>query len=309
MTLKQQAEKFMTQIKARRRNPVRLATAAAYQSHLNKWILPLLGSEDLAKIENGVVKNFIQKLTESDLKPASITAILTVVKMVVASAVDENGNQLFPRVWNHEFLDTPIISKSEQDAPILPLKALETAIKRAKGTDKALYALLAGTGLRVGEALALMVGPDDGKNSFWQPETKTLVVRTTVVKGKIQDGPKTEAGIRVVDLSEELNVFLTNNLSQTETGLLFKSEKGGIVRTNTAYEHLENVGIKEGFHAFRRFRITHLEGVNCPPGLQRFWTGHSASDTHEGYIKFGEKIQERKDWVERAGLGFRLEAV
>jgi len=31
-----------------------------------------------------------------------------VVKLVVASAVSEDGEEMFPRKWNHEFLDMPV---------------------------------------------------------------------------------------------------------------------------------------------------------------------------------------------------------
>jgi integrase len=307
MTFKSQAETFLAGIQNRRRNPARVATVKAYKSFLNVHILPLIGEKQLKDVENGTLKGLVVELAKAGLKPASITSIVSVVKQVVGSAVDENGNQLYPRKWNNDFLDLPVIKLAEQDAPIVPVKTLERALGRAQGQDKALYALLAGTGLRVGEALALMVGSDDGKNSFWQPEEGILTIRTTVVNGKIQDSPKTEAGIRLVDLDPQLNDFLISHL-ETAPGLLFKSEKGGLVRTNTAYEHLEDAGIKEGFHSFRRFRITHLESVGVPPGLQRFWTGHAAEDVHQNYIKFGEKIEERKTWAVKAGLGFQLEA-
>ena len=306
MTLKQQAETFMAQIQTRRRNPVRQATVKAYRSHLDKWILPLLGGEDLAKIENGLVKNFIRKLSEAKLSAASITSIFNVVKQIVASAVDENGNRLYERTWNADFLDLPVINPASQKSPCVASDAIQKAVETAKGQDKALYALLAGSGLRIGEALALMTGPDDGKNSFWQPETGVVTIRTTVVNGKIQTSPKTEAGNRQVDLSEELNVFLTSHI-ETKIGLLFASAAGSPMRQMTAYEHLKKVGIP-GFHSFRRFRITHLDTVGVPPGLQRFWTGHAAGDVHETYIKMGGKIEERKEWAKRAALGFQLEA-
>jgi integrase len=307
MTFKTQADIFLKGIQNRRRNPARAATVKAYRSFLNGHILPLIGEKEVSEVENGTLKALVVELVKSELKPASITSIVSVVKQVVGSAVDENGNQLFPRVWNNDFLDLPIIKATEQDAPIVPVKKLQEALRRAQGQDKALYALLAGTGLRIGECLSLMVGPDDGRNSFWQPETGILTIRTTLTGGKIQPAPKTEAGIRQVDLDPRLNDFLLSHC-ETTPGLLFKSEIGGTVRTNTAYEHLRNAGIKEGFHAFRRFRITHLDTVGVPPGLQRFWTGHAAGDVHETYIRMGEKIEERKTWAAKAGLGFQLEA-
>jgi hypothetical protein len=39
--------------------------------------------------------------------------------MVVASVTDDDGNQVYPRKWNHEFIDMPIVEQSEQNRPSL----------------------------------------------------------------------------------------------------------------------------------------------------------------------------------------------
>jgi len=41
---------------------------------------------------------------------------MQVVKMVVASAINENGEELYPRKWNHEFLDLPEVKNQKQPA-------------------------------------------------------------------------------------------------------------------------------------------------------------------------------------------------
>lgn len=41
------------------------------------------------------------------LVASSIRDYVNVVKAVVASAIDDNGEQLFPRKWNDEFIDGP----------------------------------------------------------------------------------------------------------------------------------------------------------------------------------------------------------
>jgi integrase len=72
---------------------------------------------------------------------------------------------------------------------------------------RALIALLAGSGMRVGEALA--IGMPGG--NVWDPEAGTITVRATLVRGRLQEAPKTEAGNRVVDLHPELNTFLRSH--------------------------------------------------------------------------------------------------
>lgn len=61
-----------------------------------------------------------------------------------------------------------------------------------------------------------------------------------------------------------------------------------------------------GFHSLRRFRITHLQSMNVPTVLTKFWAGHAASDMTERYTKMGAQIEERRIWSEKAGLGFQL---
>jgi hypothetical protein len=71
---------------------------------------------------------------------------------------------------------------------------------------------------------------------------------------------------------------------------------------------------KEGFHGFRRFRVTHLETSCVPPALIKYWTGHAASSDGEAvrqtvtdrYIKMGKDTKFRADVAERIGLGFEL---
>jgi integrase len=311
MTFKQRAESFLLEIQSRRRNPVKSATVEAYRSRLNAHILPRLGSLQLATIENGTLKTFVAALSEQKLSPAAINAVVSLVKEVIASAVDANGNEMYPRTWNSDFIDLPVVNPRTQTAPVATPKAVQKALGQAIGQDKALIALLAGSGLRIGEALALMVGPDDGQNSFWQPETATVTIRSTLTPEGIQLTPKTEAGIRQVDLAPELNTFLCTMLLDSElpgSGLLFTSKTGGTMRVASAYDNLRRAGFQDGFHAFRRFRLTHLDGSGVPRGLVKFWAGHAAKDVTERYIRSGESLEERKTWARKAGLGFQLEA-
>ena len=37
--------------------------------------------------------------------------------MVVASAVDKEGEEIYPAKWNHEFMDMPMVEKTKQNTP------------------------------------------------------------------------------------------------------------------------------------------------------------------------------------------------
>lgn len=305
-TILQQADIFMAQLQSRRRHPITQGTLTAYQSRLKSHILPVLGNNLLADIDNGRLKMFVASLSDKGLSASTITGIVKLVQDVISSAVDSNGNELYPRKWNSDFIDAPVVNPMTQDAPILSHKALQKAITGAIGTDKGLYALLAGSGARIGEIEALMVGQDDSQNSFWHPEQNLLIIRSTTVNGHIQPHPKTEAGNREIDLSTKLNNFLLQTL-KPQPGQLFRSRSGSTMRRATAYSHLQDIGIKDGFHSFRRFRITHLEKENVPRSLIQFWAGHSSNkNITDRYIKIGTDLIARKQWAEKAGLGFEI---
>ena len=78
---------------------------------------------------------------------------------------------------------------------------------------------------------------------------------------------------------------------------------------------LEKLGIeKQGFHGFRRFRVTHLESNVIPPALVRYWTGHAKSSDGEvvkqsvtdKYVMMSKDTKFRTEVAERIGLGFQL---
>ena len=301
MTFKTQSRKFLEALETRKRNPVSENTIRAYQSYLRTWILPKLGTTEVAAFENGAMRTFVRTLRP--LAPATVVSIANLVKEIVASAQDANGNELYPRAWNNDFMDLPTVSARDQKTPTIGVPALETAISRTSGQFRALYALLAGTGLRISEALALRSGPDDGRSSVWLPEDHKLVIR-----GQLQNGefvrPKTAAGYREVDINEDMNGVLCQ-LQRPAGDLLFAGHNEGPLPLPTAYDAARRDGIP-GFHSLRRFRITYLENQGVPRGLVQFWAGHSGKGITERYVKAGQDIESRKVWAERVGLGFKL---
>jgi hypothetical protein len=59
-------------------------------------------------MRNGALRQFVEILSAAGL-PKTIVNMVTVVKFVVASAIDEEGDQIHPRIWNHEFIQLPLI--------------------------------------------------------------------------------------------------------------------------------------------------------------------------------------------------------
>lgn len=301
-TLKKQAEAYLKELAGRKRNPIKPATLSAYQSYINIWILPELGRMNLENVENGAMRDLVTKMAEKGLSASTIAGVTNCVKSIVSSANDKNGNELYPRKWNNDFIDAPIVDPKKQKNPVLGGPEVTGAIEHVSGQYRLLFALLAGSGLRISEALALKAVPDR-RSSHWDRDRRVLVIKTALYRGTEQS-TKTPAGVREIDLAVELNTFLS--LTAPKEGLLFTNERqNGPVRLRTAYDVAEVVGVP-GYHSFRRFRVTHLENVGVPRGLIQFWAGHEGKEVTDRYVKIGADIQARREWAEKAGLGFEI---
>ena len=120
-TFRTQGEWWLNHVQARKRSPITPSTAAGFGSYLRKWLYPNLGGLPLSSINNLVVRGLVTKMTEAGLSAKMVNNVVQVVKMVVASAVNEDGEQVHPRTWNHEFIDLPEV-KDQRGSPLLPAR-------------------------------------------------------------------------------------------------------------------------------------------------------------------------------------------
>ena len=235
--------------------------------------------------------------------------LVATVKKVVASAVNDEGEHLFPRAWNHEFLDLPTISKQKQ--PCATKDDVERAIKNATShQEQLLYAVLSGAGLRIAEALSIHVSGTDDQTS-WDQVSATITVRSSIYDGAEQHRVKTQAANRVVDLEPRLNAAIVHFSAEQNIqpgAFLFQSKSGRAMHLRTATARLKKHGIL-GFHSFRRYRITRLRDLGTPEDIVRYWAGHQGAGITDRYSKLAENVELRKEWARRAGLGFELDKV
>ena len=298
MNITEQSKIYIANMQNRKRDPARGNTLAAYQSYLKNWILPNLGSLDLVDVKNGAMKKFVAHLSDKGLAPASIAGITNCVKGVLKSAVNENGDYLFPIQWNSIFIDSPPVNPRDQEGPILSRTDLESALERCTGQFKTLCVLLGATGLRISEALSVRRGVvilDDMKpgHTLWDPEKAVIAVKSQIYRGLEQD-PKTDAGIRQVDLCPEANQYLLTYTTKKVNGeYLFATKDGKPLSLPTVYGWAKKVGIP-GFHSFRRFRITHLRMCMIPEDLIQFAIGHSGKSITDRYSKMAQNVELRK---------------
>jgi integrase len=210
--------------------------------------------------------------------------------------VSSEGEQLHPRNWNFHFIGLPVVDEKKQRKPSLTATEVEQILARAKGRYRVLFALLAGTGLRIGEAFGLKIG-DHLYGDF-----STIRVRQSV---------------REIDVPSSLAAFLKASVGGRTSGFLFQTESGRpLTQRNVLRDGLgkirKDMKLEAGkaFHSFRRFRTSHLRKNRVPWDLQKLWLGHANKDVTDRYA---EQLKEDVDWrkqeAEKAGLGFKLPAL
>jgi site-specific recombinase XerD len=303
-TFREQAEWWLNYVQFRKRNPITPATAAGFESYLKKWLNPNLGGLPLSSVNNLVVKGLVAKMVDNGLSAKMIGNVVQVVKMVVASAVNENGEQVHPRTWNHEFMDIPEVENQRQ--PTFTSDAMKSIISRSAGRERLLFVLLGSTGIRIGEALGIEI------DKHFADGFTTLLIRQKVWNGRVQPFLKTENGRRDVDLHSSIAAMVKDFVGDRRSGFLFSSKSGrpllqsNILRSSLHPILTELVLPKSGAHAFRRFRTTWLRKEHAPEDLIRSWLGHANRNITDAYCKLNEDVQFRKKVAEQVGFGFEL---
>jgi integrase len=153
-------------------------------------------------------------------------------------------------------MDLPIVEHSEQKRPSLKADPISQLIQESDGQEQALYVLLAATGMRVSEALAL-------EKRHFINGGRTIVVEQQVEKDapRIVRHLKTDAARREIDLHPDLAEYLRKYMAGKK-GLLFQTANGtphlhGNLAERWLTPRLIKKGLDEkgmGWHAFKRFR-------------------------------------------------------
>jgi integrase len=172
----------------------------------------------LAEVSNKAVRELVEKMSAVNLSAKTIVNYIQVAKLVIASAVDAEGQEVYPRKWNPDFIQLPVVCKKKQHRPTVTEEDLVDILRRTRERKYvALFALLAETGLRIGEALGV-------KAADFGPNCRVLHVRRSIWRGKEQE-PKTPYSVRVIDIPEVLARELRDYLSDV-SDYLFATVQG-----------------------------------------------------------------------------------
>jgi len=225
-------------------SPVETGHAAQLAKLFGQVAAAPLGDTPLAQIGNAALRMLVDKMQAAGLAPKTIVNYCQVVKLVLASALSVEGEQLYPRKWNHDFIGMPVVLVTEQRRPTLTSEQVAAILPRAESPYRVLFALLAGTGLRIGEALAL-------KASDFSSDFKSIEVRRSMWHGREQS-PKTPSAVRVVDLAEPLATLLSE-YAAGKAGYLFAFANGTPMVQRHALYKLHAAAGKVGLHGLQTF--------------------------------------------------------
>jgi integrase len=255
-------------------------------------------------------------MSKAGLSPKSIENYLQVPKMVVASVTDDDGNQVYPRKWNHEFIDMPVVEQSEQNRPSFSPEIMTGLATYRHPREQMLFLLAGAGGLRIGEALGIEI------DKHLSADYSTITVEQKARRGRVERRVKSVNAKREVDLHPAVAKLLKGFIGTRTTGFLFETRNGTpLTLTNVLRRHLhpalKELGYvnartgdhKAGTHAFRRYRNTYLRNeTSCPKGLRDYWLGHAGNTMDDLYDMVKDNAALRKQKAAEYGVGFELPA-
>jgi integrase len=256
-------------------------------SHLDKYLLPRFGSLPLSAIDERRVQEFIADLTRVEhtwpnglsrkLSPKTIANIIGVLKLIVGESV-----------WREWKVSLPEVPLKEQRC--FSPDEMRQIIDAAVGQWKVMFATLASTGLRCGEAFGLHVEDLD-------LAAARIYVRRSVWNGK-EVSVKTKRGYRAVNIEPALVAMLAAHLGDRKGGRVFQTHNGTPFCKSNVRRKLNQILRKldlapAGLHAFRHGRVSVLQENGVPGDLVKEWVGHSNLRTTSRYTHFRDDFRQQ----------------
>jgi len=279
------------------------------ESQLNKHILPRFGEVPLDAVDEKAVQEFVADLKRAtferrkpkgkDRQPeGDVVKTYRLSRKTILNIVGLVKLILGKKVWMTWDLDLGKPEPPEQR--YFTEEQLKQIIERAEGQYRVLFALLAGTGMRIGEAAGLHVDDLNLDNCV-------IRVRRSVWNGKEQS-PKTVNAVREIDIDPDLAALLRQHIGDKKSGRVFEARNGAPISGNNVLKRvlhplLEKAGIpKAGLHAFRHSRVTILRKNGTPEDLQTLWIGHSSLRTTDRYSHTHQELEYRRLAASKVGL-------
>jgi integrase len=266
------------------------STRSDYRRDLKRYVNPRIGRLRLEQITPRHIAEFIAWLCDEEaqgrhLADATVRRILAPVRSCMRSAMREGlvrhnptqGAALPARDEQRRIEDGTDDLSEDHDVRALTTDQLAALLLVAPAGHRLLFELLAATGLRISEALALRVG-----DLVLDGERPVVCVRRARVRGAFKP-PKSKYGRRQLPIGHELvrALRLRCGASPDPRALLFPGADGGPLHPSNLLMRVfkpaaEEAGVPwAGFHTLRHTCASRLfaEGRNAVQ-VQR-WLGHS----------------------------------
>jgi integrase len=235
---------------------------------LRVHVLPALGDRPLASLRRSDVQGLVKALSES-LSPGSVRNVHDVLSRVLSAAVEDRVIAHSPcrRIVLPALTDSEVVPPSVDDVATLSAAVPQRA--------RALVVLLAGSGLRIGEALGLVVADVD------------FLRRTVrVERQRLQDGSlgpvKTAKSLRTVPLGQVVVDELAAHLAAYPSAdALFTTDRGEPLtyrRWKSVWRAaLASTGLDVDTHGLRHFTASALISGGASVKQVQTVLGHSSA--------------------------------
>ena len=251
-----------------------------YDNMVSTHLIPVFGNTQLRLISKDSVQSFLNAKAQGDSSWKTVKHIRTVFGSILEAAVRDELLASNPVRKTRLPRRAPV----EEKTPISP-ESLRALLDVLPEPSRSIAALLAMTGLRVGELLALRWQDIDFDKGF-------LSVRQTVYEGHF-DVPKSKRSRRTLPLGPAC-VQIFESLRKPEvdpSALVFSTRNGSpLSRRNLLNRQLKpackSLGLKKAnWHWLRHAHATLLESVGAPLGTVQALLGHASPEvTREIYI-------------------------
>jgi integrase len=265
-------------------------------SHLDKYLIPQLGSHPIAVIDQRRAQELITSLERMEytwpngvtrkLSPKTVRNIVGVLKLILGE-----------KVWRDWKLTFPQQQDPDKEQRYFTQDEMIQMVNAADGQWKVLFALLAGTGLRAGEAFGLEIEDLD--------LTAGLIrVRRSIWNGKVVT-VKTKRAKRPINIEPTIVEMLSAHIGERTSGRVFQTRTGAPLSKSNVRRKLNQLltSLKlkpAALHAFRHGRVSMLQANGVPGDLVKLWVGHSNLETTSNYTHFPQEY--RKQLASETGL-------
>lgn len=274
VTFAEYAPEWIRSYQGRTSRGFRETTRDEYRRDLERDAIPFLGRLRLAEIEPRDIKRYAAHLAGRGLSPASVRLGIAPVRALLATAVEEGLIRSNPAAGLR--FAQPVEADEGERAKALTEDELRALLAEIPAEHRLMVELLAHTGLRIGEAVALRWSDVD----FGR---RRLGVRRRLYRGAYAP-PKSRYGRRDIPLSEGMARRLWEERKASgnpaDESPLFASRTGAPLDASNLFARTLKPAARRagvgwaGFHTLRHTCATMLFRSGLNAKQVQVWLGH-----------------------------------